>query len=167
MADDLHPFTAKVVEEAEDGEGPRQLLERLFARYGSHRPSTLAATVLEALEATGHELESWADPDGRDLQRRWFRWRTAQQWDAAPVHLAAKVAEEAGEVLGATLKLSQHGRAGTHPDHTVDHLRMEIGQLVGTVFCLAEHFGINPSLAAADALADAEARFPVDGEQDG
>jgi 2-C-methyl-D-erythritol 4-phosphate cytidylyltransferase len=47
----------------------------------------------------------------RDVQAGWYAWRTAQDWDDSDVHLAAKVAEEAGEVLGATLKMSQHGRA--------------------------------------------------------
>lgn len=97
----------------------------------------------------------------RDVQAGWYAWRTAQDWDDSDVHLAAKVAEEAGEVLGATLKMSQHGRAGTHPDHDLPKLRQEVGQLVGTIYCLAERFGIDPLAEAALELDRVHERFPV------
>ena len=102
-----------------------------------------------------------------ELQRLWHQWRTAQAWESDPVHFAAKVAEEAGEVVGATLKLEQNGRAGTHPDYTVDHLAQEIGQLLGTVFCLAEHYGIDPIFEADVELARVRLRFPTPKPSDG
>lgn len=102
-----------------------------------------------------------ADSTPAALQKAWYGWRAAQAWRLTPLDLAAKVAEEAGEVLGATLKLDQHGRAATHPDHDRDHLAQEIGQLVGTILCLAEHFGIDPFDEATTELDRVRERFPA------
>ena len=95
------------------------------------------------------------------VQTEWFQWRTRTGWLNDPVHYAAKVAEEAGEVLGATLKMDQNGRAATHPGHDLEHLRQEIGQLTGTVMVLAEHYGINPMAEAEAELLRVMVRFPA------
>ena len=95
------------------------------------------------------------------VQAEWYWWRTRVGWLNDPVHYAAKVAEEAGEVLGATLKMDPNGRSGTHPEHNLDHLRQEIGQLTGTIMVLAEHYGIDPQAEAEAELLRVTVRFPA------
>lgn len=103
-----------------------------------------------------------ADPVNlADVQRQWYEWRSGQAWDLTPLDLAAKVAEEAGEVLGATLKLTRTGHADTHPDHDLEHLGLEVGQLLGTLLCLAEHFHLAPATLAAAELERVKVRFPI------
>lgn len=45
--------------------------------------------------------------------------------------------------------------------HDREHLSLEVGQLLGTLLCLAEHFDLDP-IALADAeLERVKKRFPV------